>query len=150
MDQALCFGWIDGIRRSLGEVSYTIRFTPRKPGSIWSNVNIKRARELIAEGLMQPAGLEAFKKRKENRSGIYSYEQRTVDLPDPYGSTFRKNKAAWRFHESQPPWYRKVTCWWIVSAKKEETRVKRLQALIAHSAKGELLPGTRVGNTSKR
>jgi len=147
VDQALCFGWIDGIRRSLGAESYTIRFTPRRRGSIWSNVNTKRATELVALGLMMPAGLAAFEKRRAYKSGIYSYEERPVDIPEPYAGHFRKNKAAWRFHQAQPPGYRKVTAWWIVSAKKEETRQKRLETLIAHSAKGELLPGTQVGKT---
>ncbi len=153
VDQALCFGWIDGVRHSLGETSYTIRFTPRRPGSIWSNVNIRRVKALKAEGLMKPAGLAAFAKRKEYKSGIYSYEQRPQEVPEPYAGVFKRNKAAWRFYQVQAPWYRKVTAWYIVSAKKEETRLKRLQTLIGHCARGELLPGTRgpkATGTSKR
>src|SRR2546422_365051 len=95
VDQALCFGWIDGIRRSLDDISYTIRFTPRRPTSIWSAVNIKSAQRLIEQGLMQPAGLRAFEARKEYKSGIYSYEQRTAQLPEPYEKGLKKNKAAW-------------------------------------------------------
>jgi uncharacterized protein YdeI (YjbR/CyaY-like superfamily) len=136
VDQALCFGWIDGIRKSLDENSYTIRFTPRKRGSTWSNINIKRAQELIDEGLMQPAGLAAFNARRENRSGIYSYEQRSENLPEPYLGKLKKNKAAWKCFQSQPPGYRKIAMWWIVSAKKEETRLKRLAQLIENCAAG--------------
>ena len=94
VDAALCFGWIDGIRKSIDEDSYMIRFTPRKTRSTWSSVNIKRAKELLQEGLMQPAGLKAFEARQENRSGIYSYEQRTADLPNQYGKLLKKNSAA--------------------------------------------------------
>ena len=131
--EALCFGWIDGIRRKVDEESYSIRFTPRKRTSVWSTVNINLANQLIKDGLMQPAGLAAFKARREYRSGIYSYEQRTENLPEPYASKFKKHKAAWRFFESQPPGYRKQMGWWIVSAKQEETRLKRLEKLIEES-----------------
>jgi uncharacterized protein YdeI (YjbR/CyaY-like superfamily) len=136
VDQALCYGWIDGIRKSVDEDSYTNRFTPRTAKSVWSAVNTRRAKELIEEGLMQPPGLKAFEARQENRSGIYSYEQRTENLPEPYAGIFETNKAAWEFFQSQPPGYRKVIGWWIVSAKKEETRRKRLEQLIEKSAKG--------------
>jgi uncharacterized protein YdeI (YjbR/CyaY-like superfamily) len=140
VDEALCFVWIDGVRKSLGDDSYVIRFTPRKPGSIWSSVNIKSAQALIEDGRMRPAGLKAFQARKENKSGIYSYEQRGVELVEPYRGLMQQNATAWRFLESQPPSYRKVVCWWIVSAKKEETRLRRLEKLIAHSARGERIP----------
>jgi uncharacterized protein YdeI (YjbR/CyaY-like superfamily) len=142
VDQALCFGWIDGLRKSIDEVSYKIRFTPRKPRSIWSVVNIKRANELTAQGLMSPAGKRAFDQRTENRSGIYSYEQRPAELPDPYRATLKQNKAAWDFYEAQPPSYRRLVCWWIISAKKEETKIKRLDRLIKFSAQGQRLPET--------
>ncbi|MCU1264324.1 MAG: hypothetical protein JWM21_642 [Acidobacteria bacterium] len=137
--QALCFGWIDGIRRSVDQDSYTIRFTPRKRTSIWSSVNIKLAQELIEQDLMQPAGLAAFAARRENKSGIYSYEQRSAELPEPYLSRLKKNKAAWKFFESQPAGYRKQMSWWVVSAKQEETRLKRLEKLIKESASGRKL-----------
>jgi uncharacterized protein YdeI (YjbR/CyaY-like superfamily) len=134
VDEALCFGWIDGIRKSVDDISYTIRFTPRKPTSTWSAVNIKRAHELSAQGLMLPEGLQAFEARKENKSGIYSYEQRTDQLPEPYSSKLKQNKAAGKFFQAQPPSYRKAASWWVVSAKKEETRLKRLEKLIEDSA----------------
>jgi len=142
VDEALCFGWIDGIRRSVDEVSYTIRFTPRRARSTWSAVNIKRAGELTKQGLMMPAGLKAFAAREENRSGIYSYEQRSPELPDPYRRLLKKNKAAWNFFESQTPSYRKTANWWVLSAKKEETRLKRLNKLIDYLALGQTIPFT--------
>jgi uncharacterized protein YdeI (YjbR/CyaY-like superfamily) len=141
VDEALCFGWIDGVRKSVDDSRYTIRFTPRKPRSIWSSVNIKRAQALIERGLMQPPGLKAFQARKENKSGIYSYEQRSVDLPEPYNRLLKANEAAWQFFQAQPAYYRKTVYWWIVSAKKDETRLKRLEILLACSARGERLPG---------
>jgi uncharacterized protein YdeI (YjbR/CyaY-like superfamily) len=149
VDQALCFGWIDGIRKSVDEISYTIRFSPRKPTSIWSAVNIKRAQELISGRLMRPAGLTAFERRKENRSGIYSYEQRSAALPDPYEKSLRANKAASDFFNAQAPSYRKLASWWVVSAKKEETRQKRLEMLIEHSAHGRTLPQYLAAKKSK-
>jgi len=139
VDEALCFGWIDGIRKSVDEVSYKIRFTPRRQGSIWSAININRAGALVDEGRMQPAGLTAFKARRENKSGVYSYEQRQAELDEPYARMLKKNKAAWNFFQAQPPSYRKMIGWWIVSAKKEETRSKRLQKLITESAKRKRL-----------
>ncbi|MEK6304116.1 MAG: YdeI/OmpD-associated family protein [Acidobacteriota bacterium] len=140
VDEALCFGWIDGIRKSVDEVSYTIRFTPRKPRSIWSNVNIKRVKELSDKGLMLPAGERAFQARLENKSGTYSYEQRSVKLAPPYEKRLRLNKTAWEFFYAQPPSYRKAAGWWVVAAKKEETRLKRLEQLIEHSAHGRRIP----------
>jgi len=137
IDEALCFGWIDGVRKRLDDDSYTIRFTPRRPRSIWSAVNIRRVGALTALGLMRRAGLEAFAVRKENRSGIYSYEQRSDTLPEPYAATMRKNKAAWVFFQAQPPSYRKKCGWWVVSAKKEETRLQRLEKLIELSSHGK-------------
>jgi uncharacterized protein YdeI (YjbR/CyaY-like superfamily) len=134
VDQALCFGWIDGIRKSIDDISYKIRFTPRKSTSVWSTVNVRRALALTNQGLMHPKGLEALEKRKDNRSGIYSYEQRTDAMPEPYAQKLRANKAAWDFFQAQVPSYRKVVSWWVVSAKKEETRQKRLDKLIEDSA----------------
>jgi uncharacterized protein YdeI (YjbR/CyaY-like superfamily) len=139
VDQALCFGWIDGIRKSIDDISYKIRFTPRKSTSVWSTVNVKRALALTNQGLMHPKGLEAFEKRKDNRSGIYSYEQRTDAMPEPYAQKLRANKAAWDFFQTQVPSYRKVVSWWVVSAKKEETRQKRLDKLIEDSAQGRTI-----------
>ena len=140
VDEALCFGWIDGIRKSIDDTSYMIRFTPRKSRSIWSAVNIKRAGELIEEGLMQPAGLQAFAAREENRSGIYSYEQRSPKMPAQYRKILKGNSHALKFFDAQPPSYRKAANWWVQSAKKEETRLKRLAELIQLSANGERIP----------
>jgi uncharacterized protein YdeI (YjbR/CyaY-like superfamily) len=137
VDQALCFGWIDGIRKRVDEISYQIRFTPRRPGSIWSATNIERAKELVSQKQMQPAGLKAFAARIENKSGIYSYEQRNSELELPYAMLLKKNKAAWKFFQAQPPSYRKMIGWWIISAKKEETRMARVAKLISESAKRE-------------
>jgi uncharacterized protein YdeI (YjbR/CyaY-like superfamily) len=136
VDEALCFGWIDAVRRSLGELSYAIRFVPRRPGSIWSAVNIRRVQELTRQGSMQPAGRKAFAARTEKKSVVYSYEQKRSDLDEPYAKKLRKNKAAWEFFQAQAAWYRKQASWWVMSAKKEETRVKRLEKLIADSAQG--------------
>src|SRR5262249_54462085 len=134
------YGWIDGIRKSIDDISYEIRFTPRKPGSIWSGVNIKRAQALIEQGQVQPAGLKAYEARRENKSGIYSDEQRNVELEVPYNRLLKKNKAAGSFFQAQPASYRKAISWWIISAKKEETRLKRLEKLTALSAQGQRLP----------
>ena len=136
VDEALCFGWIDGIRKSIDEDSYMIRFSPRKPRSIWSAVNIRNAERLIKEERMQPAGLKAYEARKANRSGIYAYEQRSPELVEPYLGMLKRNKKAWEFFQAQPPGYRKTMNWWIVSAKKEQTRLKRLAQLIEESAAG--------------
>ena len=141
VDEALCFGWIDGIRKSIDDVSYMIRFTPRKPISTWSAVNIRRVAELKDKGLMRPAGLKAFELRREYRSGIYSYEQRSVELPEPYLSQLKKHKAAWKFFEAQTASYRKNVNWWILGAKREETRQKRLAELIEHSTNERYIPG---------
>ena len=139
VDEALCFGWIDGVRKRVDEISYQIRFTPRRRGSIWSATNIKRAKELVEQRRMRPTGLNAFAARIENKSGIYSYEQRTTELEEPYATYLKKNKAAWNFFRTQPPSYRKMIGWWIISAKREETRMARLAKLISESAKGKRL-----------
>ena len=139
VDQALCFGWIDGIRKRVDEISYQIRFTPRRRGSIWSATNIKRAKKLASQKQMRPTGLKAFEARIENKSGIYSYEQRSTELIEPYAKLLKKNKEACKFFEKQPPSYRKMIGWWIISAKKEETRMTRLAKLIRESAKGKRL-----------
>ena len=137
VDEALCVGWIDGIRKSLGPESYTIRFTPRRKGSIWSAVNIARVKVLTEEKRMRPTGLTAHAARLENKSGIYAYEQRRDRLEEPYAGILKKNRTASEFFEAQPPGYRKLMGWWIVSAKKEETRMDRLNKLIEASAKGK-------------
>ncbi len=139
VDGALCFGWIDGVRRSIDASSYTIRFTPRRPRSIWSSVNIRRANELIALGMMRPAGLRAFEARTGERSGVYSFEQKEIAFEKHQEREFKKEKAAWRFFQSQPPWYRRTATWWVISAKREETKAKRLKTLIADSAAGRTI-----------
>lgn len=137
VDEALSFGWIDGVRRKLDDESYVIRFTPRRIGSNWSLVNTRRAKELIAGGRMEPAGLRAFEGRDPETSGIYSFEQRRAAKFDPEADAqFRANGAAWKFFQSQPPGYRKTAVWWVISAKREETRAKRLKTLIEDSAEG--------------
>ena len=140
VDEALCFGWIDGLRKSIDEESYKIRFTPRRPRSHWSAVNIKRVAELKAMRLMMPIGLEAFSKRDVNKSARAAHEQKTVELDPIYESKFKKNRDAWGFWIAKAPGYRKQASWWILSAKREETRMKRLNILIDCSAKGDIIP----------
>ncbi len=131
---ALCFGWIDGVRKSLNDTSYTIRFTPRKPTSTWSSININLVRKLTKQGLMHPAGLKAFAARNAKKSGIYSYEQRkNPKFTREQEKQFRDNKTAWEFFRSQAPWYQRVTTYWVISAKREETKIKRLSLLIENS-----------------
>jgi uncharacterized protein YdeI (YjbR/CyaY-like superfamily) len=137
VDEALCFGWIDGIRKSIDPESYKIRFSPRKPDSIWSAVNMRNMERLIKQDLVTPAGMKAYAARKEFRSGIYSYEQRPAELVEPYAAQFKRNKAAWKFFQAQPPGYRKMMNWYIVSAKQEQTRLARLEKLIEASANGQ-------------
>jgi len=135
VDQALCFGWIDGVRRGVDDESYTIRFTPRKARSNWSAVNIRRVQELTEAGLMQPAGLRAFEARTDDRSAVYSYEQRhEATLDADQEKQFRANKQAWKFFQAQPPGYRQLAIFWVVSAKRPETRARRLSTLIEDSA----------------
>lgn len=137
VSEALCFGWIDGLRRSLDETSYMIRFTPRRTGSIWSAVNIKRATELSEQGLMSPAGTKAFEARKDGRSEIYSYEQRKNATPTPeFERSFKSKPAAWTFFRAMPAWYQRTATYWVISAKREETRQKRLATLIADCGRG--------------
>jgi uncharacterized protein YdeI (YjbR/CyaY-like superfamily) len=140
VDQALCFGWIDGLTKRVDDTRWTIRFTPRRPGSTWSAVNIRRAKQLSKLGLMKPAGLAAFRARGERRSQQYSYEARHRPLEAKYERKLRAKKKAWDFYRSQPPSYRKMANLWVMSAKKEETRRRRLATLIELSAQGERIP----------
>lgn len=137
--QALCYGWIDAVRKSINEEKWTIRFTPRKPGSNWSLVNVKRAKQLIDLGLMKPAGVKAFESRRQDKTGIYSYEQEKAQFSPSFEVKFRKARKAWEFFGRQPASYRKVAIHWVMRAKKEETRMKRLNELIAESSKGKRL-----------
>ncbi len=158
-DQALCFGWIDGVRKSLGEdggaalspgqrdggpTIYTIRFTPRRKGSIWSRVNVARFAALKADGRMTPAGERAYEVNKE-RSGVYAYENEQKALSEAETRAFKADKAAWADWEKRPPGYRKVVLHWVTSAKKPETRARRLATLIADSAAGRKIAGYDIG-----
>jgi uncharacterized protein YdeI (YjbR/CyaY-like superfamily) len=137
VDAALAFGWIDGIRKSLDADAYVIRFTPRKRGSIWSNVNIRKAEALVRAGLMHPAGLLAFEAREAKKSGIYSFEQRQEPRLDAAElQQLRANAAAWKFFQAQPPGYRRLATYWVISAKRAGTRARRLRILIDDSAAG--------------
>ena len=138
VDAALCYGWIDGVRRSIDKISYQIRFTPRKPTSTWSAINIKRVAELTKLGLMHPAGIKAFEARQDDKTAIYSYEQRkTSKLPPAYEKQFRANKEAWTFFQRQSPWYQRTATYFVISAKQESTRQKRLARLIQDSEAGQ-------------
>ena len=137
VDQALCFGWIDGVRRRIDNVSYAIRFTPRRPTSTWSVVNIKRVAELTKLGLMQPAGLAAFVRRSAKKSGIYSYEKRyDVTLHPEHQARLEADRKAWAYFQQLAPSYRYLLLYHIVSARKEETRIKRIERLVAAWAEG--------------
>ena len=140
VDQALCFGWIDGVRRRIDDDRYAIRFTPRRKGSTWSNSNLKRVEELSRLGLMRQAGRDAHAARTVAKSGIYAYEQRKrAKLSPVLEARFKRNRKAWAYFQAQPAWYRRTAVWWVVSAKKEETRERRLVTLIEDSAAGRAI-----------
>jgi uncharacterized protein YdeI (YjbR/CyaY-like superfamily) len=145
VDQALCFGWIDGLRKSIDADRYMIRFTPRRTTSIWSAVNTKRAQELIDLGLMQAAGAQAFAGRDAEKTNRYSFERDHVELDAAMQKEFRAHREAWLFFQSQPPSYRKMMTWWVQSAKRETTRARRLAKLIADSAAGQRIDPMRPG-----
>ncbi|WP_079913679.1 YdeI family protein [Paenibacillus sp. 32352] len=150
VDEALCFGWIDGVRKGIDDVSYTIRFTPRKRGSIWSAVNVQKVEELTKLGKMRPEGLRAFAERKEEQTAVYAYEQeKDAELGEAYEALFRANKKAWDYFQAQSPSYQKTAVHWVVSAKKEETRLKRLHELINDSEQGEVIRHHRWKSPSK-
>jgi uncharacterized protein YdeI (YjbR/CyaY-like superfamily) len=154
VDEALCFGWIDGLRKSVNEISYMIRFTPRKSGSTWSAINVKRVKELTTLGKMHSTGLKAFEVHANNpkgKSGIYSYEQRkAAELDQAQERQFRANKKAWDFFQSKPPGYRRTAIYWVLNAKKEETRNSRLATLIKDSAaRRTIAPLTRPAKAAK-
>lgn len=137
VDQALCFGWIDGVRKSIDQSRYQIRFTPRKPTSIWSAINIQKIKELTKQGLMKPAGLASFKNRKEHKSKIYSHENEEAKLSSDFERQFKANKIAWKYFQALAPTYRKPSKNWVMSAKQEVTREKRLRQLIEDSEAGK-------------
>jgi uncharacterized protein YdeI (YjbR/CyaY-like superfamily) len=137
VDEALCFGWIDGVRRSIDSDSYSIRFTPRNPKSNWSAINIKKVEELIRVGKMTPAGLAVYEKRSETRSGIYSYENQPEKLSPELETRFKANPEAWEFFQKQAPSYKKVKIYWVMEARQEQTRLSRLEKLVAACQSGE-------------
>jgi uncharacterized protein YdeI (YjbR/CyaY-like superfamily) len=143
VDEALCFGWIDGVRRRIDETSYSIRFTPRKAGSTWSAINIAKVEKLEGSGRMTDAGRAAFALRRENRSGVYSYEQRPQELAPEHRAELDRHQAAAADFDARPAWYRQAATWKIVSAKQEKTRTRRLQQLIDCHARGEVIPELR-------
>lgn len=149
LDEALCFGWIDGVRRSVDDDSYSIRFTPRKAKSIWSLVNTKRVNELIDLERMHKSGLKAFGRRDPKKTGIYSFENAPLKFSADYEEKFRANKAAWNFFQRQPPGYKKLATYWVMSAKQENTRQRRLSTLISNSAQ-HLRERTVSGGKSQR
>jgi uncharacterized protein YdeI (YjbR/CyaY-like superfamily) len=137
LDEALCFGWIDGVRHQVDEVSFSVRFTPRKPRSGWSQVNVRRAKALAAEGRMHGAGLAAFARRKQPS---YSYESRPQALHPSFEKRLRASRRAWSFFQAQPAWYRRTTAFWVMSAKRPETREARFRKLLASSRAGAPIP----------
>ena len=138
--EALCYGWIDGLRKTIDETSYKIRFTPRRPDSNWSAVNVKMVEELTATGRMQPSGLRAFAARKPDKTGIYSYEQERPTLSEAYLAMIQANSQAWDFLQAQSLWYQRAVGNWVMEAKREETRLKRLATVIEDSARGRTVP----------
>jgi uncharacterized protein YdeI (YjbR/CyaY-like superfamily) len=139
LDEALAFGWIDGVRKGLDDERFTNRFTPRKPKSAWSLKNIRRVRELTELGRMAPPGVAAFERRDPSEAGTYSFEHSNPEFANDLERRFRRNRKAWRFWEEQPPGYRKAATWWVISAKREDTRLRRLATLIEDSANGRRL-----------
>ncbi len=145
VEEALCFGWIDGVRHAIDGLSFTQRFTPRRPGSKWSAVNIRRVESLIAQGLMHESGLRVFNERDMAKAG-YSHEERPQELPAPYLARLQANETAWRFFSGQAPWYQRNASFWVMDARREETRERRLETLIADSEAGRRIkPLTRPG-----
>ncbi|NOS84790.1 MAG: bacteriocin-protection protein [Ignavibacteria bacterium] len=133
LEEVLCFGWIDGISRSIDEEKYCQRYTPRRKGSIWSAVNINKAEELIKNGKMHSSGLNVYKNRDPKKAGLYSFEQKEIKFPPALLKMLKANKKAWGYFSKLPPGYRKTSTWWVISAKQEETRQRRMKTLIADS-----------------
>jgi len=140
VDEALCYGWIDGLRKSIDEKSYKIRFTPRRPKSIWSAINIQKVAELTKLGKMKPVGIEAFKKLDVKRTDVYSFEQKELVLGEAFEQKIKDNEKAWNFFQSLPPSAKKATIHWLMSAKREDTKLRRLDTLIESSENGLRIP----------
>ena len=136
VDQALCFGWIDGVRKSIDEHSYQIRFTPRRKTSVWSPVNLKKIKELIQKGLMQEAGIEIYKNRRDSDPADYAFTRKELKFPSEIENQFKENVKAWNYFESLAPSYQKLSIHWVISAVQEKTKIKRLNELIASSELG--------------
>ena len=149
VDEALCFGWIDGIRKSVDEKSYKVRFTPRRSGSHWSARNLGRMKHLMAEGLVTEPGMAAYRARNPARQKQAAHEQKNVALPPEYERKLRADADAWDHFRRARPSYRKQVTWWVVSAKREETRLRRLGILIESCAKGEVIPPMRWAERKK-
>ena len=149
VDDALCFGWIDGLKKRVDELSYTHRFTPRQPGSNWSRINVQHVERLKKAGRMTTAGLKAYAARKPQRSGIYSFENAPRTLANADEKQFKADKVAWGFFLRQPPGYQRTAIWWMVGAKKPETRARRLSQLIQESRNGRRL-GQVTGSNKKQ
>ncbi len=149
VDEALCVGWIDGIRRRIDDDRYVIRFTPRRPGSNWSAVNIRRVPELRAEGRMHPRGEAAFEKHHEGKNSGYTYTKRPDRMAPEYEKVFKRNRKAWKYYEAQPPHYRRAVNHWVMSAKREETRERRLAQLIEDCAAEQWMAGMRWASRKK-
>jgi uncharacterized protein YdeI (YjbR/CyaY-like superfamily) len=143
LDEALCFGWIDGVRRRLDADSFSIRFSPRKSRSIWSLVNVAHVERLTRAGRMTTSGLAAFKTRDARRTGVYSFEKRAAGLAPAYAKRFRTNTDAWAWFQAQAPWYRRTSMHWVMSAKRQETQRNRLEVLIACSGAAKRIPPLR-------
>jgi len=150
LDEALCYGWIDGIRKKLDDESFTNRFTPRKKNSVWSNVNIAHVARLKSEGRMMPPGIAAYDAMDDKRAGVYSFEREKAELEPAMKKRFRQNPKAWKYFENQPPYYRRMAAWWIISAKRDETREKRLAELIKVSSKEMRLAPFAPASQSKK
>jgi uncharacterized protein YdeI (YjbR/CyaY-like superfamily) len=144
-DEALCFGWIDGVRANYDTTSYTVRFTPRKPGSVWSRVNLGRVKTLKAEGRMRPRGLAVFEARNPKKAELYSFENPRRDLDAAATRAFKANGSAWTWFSTQAPWYRRSAAYWVMSAKKDETRARRLRMLVESAARGERAAPFKIG-----
>ena len=143
LEEALCWGWIDGVRRSADADSFQVRFTPRKKRSIWSRINVALAQALIETGRMAKPGLAAFEAREAQRIGVYSFERRRARLTGVHAKLLRANPKAWSYFKAEAPWYRRTSSFWVLSARREETRLKRLQTLVACSEKGLRVPPLR-------
>ncbi len=150
VDEALCFGWIDGVGRRIDDEVHANRFTPRTKRSTWSAVNVARMAELTTEGRVHLAGMRAFEARTADNTGIYSYENRPADLPEAYLAQLQANEAAWGWWQAQTPGYRRAATWWVVSAKQETTRDRRLATLIEDSAAGQMIKSMRYGRNAER